>query len=77
MSKGPAVRSGALRRCPTRFSSRLEVGTPRNTDRMNDAFTALKLAAGADLVAVALEAGVISVEQGKQIEAVWADHLQG
>ncbi|WP_416963386.1 hypothetical protein [Streptomyces sp. Agncl-13] len=44
---------------------------------MNDAFTALKLAAGADLVAVALEAGVISVEQGKQIEAVWADHLQG
>jgi len=52
------------------------VGTPRNTDRMNDAFTALKLAAGTDLVAVALEAGVITVEQGKQIEAVWAGHLQ-
>jgi hypothetical protein len=52
------------------------VGTPRNSDRMNDAFTALKLAAGTDLVAVAMEAGVITAEQGQQIKAVWASHLQ-
>ncbi|PBC79046.1 hypothetical protein BX265_3839 [Streptomyces sp. TLI_235] len=52
------------------------VGTPRNSDRMNDAFTALKLAAGTDLVAVALAAGVITAEQGEQIKAVWANHLQ-
>ncbi|MQY32430.1 hypothetical protein SRB17_03780 [Streptomyces sp. RB17] len=52
------------------------VGTPRNSDRMNDAFTALKLAAGTDLVAVAMEAGVITAEQGEQIKAVWASHLQ-
>ncbi|MFJ5922465.1 hypothetical protein ACIQF6_07600 [Kitasatospora sp. NPDC092948] len=52
------------------------VGTPRNSDRMNDAFTALKMAAGTDLVAVALEAGVITPEQGEQIKAVWASHLQ-
>ncbi|WP_344077369.1 hypothetical protein [Streptomyces crystallinus] len=43
---------------------------------MNDAFTALKLAAGTDLVAVATEAGVITAEQGEQIKAVWAGHLQ-
>ncbi|MEU3374500.1 hypothetical protein ACFYM2_23670 [Streptomyces sp. NPDC006711] len=53
------------------------VGTPRNSDRMNDAFVAVKLAAGADLVTVALEAGVITAEQGEQIKAVWARHLQG
>ncbi|MEW2577268.1 hypothetical protein [Streptomyces syringium] len=53
------------------------VGTPRNYDRMNDAFIALKLAAGTDLVAVALEAGVITAQQGEQIKAVWASHLQG
>ncbi|MFF2061580.1 hypothetical protein ACFVWZ_07230 [Streptomyces sp. NPDC058200] len=52
------------------------VGTPRNSDRMNDAFTALKLAAGADLVAVAMEAGVITAEQGEQIKAAWTSHLQ-
>ncbi|GAA0615972.1 hypothetical protein GCM10010394_52550 [Streptomyces crystallinus] len=52
------------------------VGTPRNSERMNDAFTALKLAAGTDLVAVATEAGVITAEQGEQIKAVWAGHLQ-
>lgn len=52
------------------------VGTPRNSDRMNDAFTAFKLAAGTDLVAVAMEAGVITAEQGEQIKAVWASHLQ-
>lgn len=53
------------------------VGTPRNSDRMNDAFVAVKLAAGADLVTVALEAGVITAEQGEQIKAVWARHLRG
>ncbi|MFI1018009.1 hypothetical protein [Streptomyces sp. NPDC020965] len=52
------------------------VGTPRNSDRVNDAFTAMKLAAGADLVAVALDAGVITAEQGEQIKAAWATHLQ-
>ncbi|MEU5418760.1 hypothetical protein ACH4UT_28575 [Streptomyces sp. NPDC020799] len=52
------------------------VDTPRNSDRMNDAFTALKLAAGTDLVSVALEAGVITAEQGEQIKTVWASHLQ-
>ncbi|MEV7015555.1 hypothetical protein [Streptomyces sp. NPDC093991] len=52
------------------------VGTPRNSDRMNDAFTALKLAAGNDLVAVAMEAGIITAEQGEQIKAAWASHLQ-
>ncbi len=52
------------------------VGTPRSTDRMNDAFTALKLAAGTDLVAVAMDAGVITAEQGEQIKAAWASHLQ-
>lgn len=52
------------------------VGTPRNSDRMNDAFTSLKLAAGTDLVAVAREAGIITAEQGEQIKAVWASHLQ-
>ncbi|WP_405636291.1 hypothetical protein OG543_16045 [Streptomyces sp. NBC_01178] len=52
------------------------VGTPRNSDRMNDAFTALKLAAGTDLVAVAMEAGIITVEQGEQIKAAWANHLK-
>jgi hypothetical protein len=52
------------------------VGTPRNSDRMNDAFTALKLAAGTDLVAVAMEAGVITAEQGEQIKTAWATHLQ-
>ncbi|MFC6595686.1 hypothetical protein [Kitasatospora paranensis] len=51
-------------------------GTPRSFDRMNDAFTALKLAAGTDLVAVALEAGLITAEQGEQIKAAWASHLQ-
>lgn len=40
------------------------VGTPRNSDRMNDAFTTLKPAAGTDLVAVAMEVGVITAEQG-------------
>ncbi|MGW5471526.1 hypothetical protein [Streptomyces chartreusis] len=53
------------------------VGTPRNSDRMNDAFTALKLAAGTDLVAVAMEAGIITAEQGEQIKAAWVGHLQG
>ncbi|MGA5843516.1 hypothetical protein [Streptomyces pseudogriseolus] len=53
------------------------VGTPRNSDRMNDAFTALKLAAGTDLVAVAMEAGIITAEQGEQIKAAWVSHLQG
>ncbi|MFE7469238.1 hypothetical protein ACFU6R_34760 [Streptomyces sp. NPDC057499] len=52
------------------------VGTPRNTDRMNDAFTALKLAAGTDLVAVATDAGIITAEQGERIKAAWADHLR-
>lgn len=52
------------------------VGTPRNSDLMNDAFTALKLAAGTDLVAVAMEAGIITGEQGEQIKAAWASHLQ-
>lgn len=51
------------------------VGTPRNTDHMNDAFTALKLEAGTELVAVALDAGIITAEQGEQVKAVWADHL--
>ncbi|MFF4349064.1 hypothetical protein [Streptomyces sp. NPDC001530] len=51
-------------------------GTPRNSDRMNDAFTALKLAAGTDIVAVALAAGIITAEQGEQIKTVWATHLQ-
>ncbi|WP_190131957.1 hypothetical protein [Streptomyces mashuensis] len=53
------------------------VGTPRNSDRFNDAFTTLKLATGTDLVAVALEAGVITDEQAEQIKAVWASHVQG
>jgi hypothetical protein len=52
------------------------VGTPRNSDRMNDAFSALKLAAGTDLVAVAMEAGIITAEQGEQIKVAWASHLQ-
>ncbi|MFD8727589.1 hypothetical protein [Streptomyces sp. NPDC059611] len=52
------------------------VGTPRNSDRVNDAFTTLKLAAGTDLVAVAIEAGILTVEQGEQIKAAWASHLQ-
>ncbi|MFI5470910.1 hypothetical protein ACIA6D_11840 [Streptomyces cacaoi] len=52
------------------------VGTPRNSDRMNDAFTSLKLAAGTDLVTVAMDAGIITAEQGEQIKAVWASHLQ-
>jgi hypothetical protein len=52
------------------------VGTPRNAGRMNDAFTALKLEAGAELVAVAMGAGVITAEQGERIKAVWASHLQ-
>ncbi|MEV8603547.1 hypothetical protein AB0465_27160 [Streptomyces griseoviridis] len=52
------------------------VGTPRNSDRMNDAFTSLKLAAGTELVTVAMEAGIITAEQGEQIKAVWASHLQ-
>ncbi|UUA08545.1 hypothetical protein NNW98_24820 [Streptomyces koelreuteriae] len=52
------------------------VGTPRNADRMNDAFSALKLAAGTDLVAVAMEAGIITAEQGEQIKVAWASHLQ-
>ncbi|MFI8793443.1 hypothetical protein [Streptomyces sp. NPDC055105] len=43
---------------------------------MNDAFTAMKLATGTDLVAVAMEAGVITTEQGEQIKAAWARHLQ-
>jgi hypothetical protein len=51
------------------------VGTPRNTDRMNDAFTALKLEAGTELVAVAMDAGIITAEQGDQVKAVWAGHL--
>ncbi|MFI6107848.1 hypothetical protein [Streptomyces sp. NPDC051310] len=52
------------------------VGTPRNSDRMDDAFSALKLAAGTDLVAVATEAGIITAEQGEQIKVAWASHLQ-
>lgn len=50
------------------------VGTPRNSDRMNDAFTALQLATATDIVAV--EAGFISIEQAEQIKAVWARHVQ-
>ncbi|WP_143685388.1 hypothetical protein [Streptomyces sp. 1222.2] len=52
------------------------VGTPRNSDRMNDAVTAMKVAAARDIVAVALDAGVITAAQGEQIKAVWASHLQ-
>ncbi|MGW6512498.1 hypothetical protein ACWGCP_34140 [Streptomyces niveus] len=52
------------------------VGTPRNSDRMNDAFTTFKLATGTDLVSVAVEAGVITAEQGEQVKAVWANHIQ-
>lgn len=52
------------------------VGTPRNSDRMNDAFTAFKLGTGIDVVAVALEAGIITAEQGEQIKAVWTSHVQ-
>ncbi|MGW2837139.1 hypothetical protein ACWCWD_05000 [Streptomyces sp. NPDC001493] len=43
---------------------------------MNDAFTALKLAAGTDLVAVALEARIITAEQGEQIKTAWVSHLE-
>ncbi|WP_125521110.1 hypothetical protein [Streptomyces sp. WAC 06783] len=52
------------------------VGTPRNLDRLNDAFTTLKLATGTDIVTVALEAGIITAEQAEQIKAAWAIHLQ-
>ncbi|MCX5532198.1 YckD family protein [Streptomyces sp. NBC_00006] len=52
------------------------VGIPRNWDRMNDAITAMKLGTGTDLVDVAIEAGVITTEQGEQMKAVWARHLQ-
>lgn len=52
------------------------VRTARNSDRMNDAFTVLKPATGADLVAVALEAGVITADQGEQIMAAWAYRFQ-
>lgn len=52
------------------------VGTPRSSDRMNDAFTALKVAAGTDLVAVALEARIITAEQAVQIKTAWVSHLE-
>ncbi|MFJ4687096.1 DUF2680 domain-containing protein [Streptomyces sp. NPDC088789] len=52
------------------------VGTPRNSDRMKDAFTAMKLATGSDLVDVAVDAGVITTEQGEQMKAAWERHLQ-
>ena len=52
------------------------VGTPRNSDRMNEAVNAMKLATGSDLVAVAVDAGVITAEQGVQMKAAWAQHLQ-
>ncbi|QLE73957.1 hypothetical protein FGW37_22370 [Streptomyces rectiverticillatus] len=52
------------------------MGTPRNSDRMNNAVTAYKLAAGTDLVAVAMDAGVITAEQGERMKAIWASHLQ-
>ncbi|WP_028810527.1 hypothetical protein [Streptomyces flavidovirens] len=52
------------------------VGTPRNSDRISDAFTAVKLAAGTDLVTVTMEAGIITAEQGEQIKAAWARHLE-
>lgn len=52
------------------------VGTPRNSDRMNDAFVALKLRIAAEVVAVALEAGVITTQQGEQIRAAWTSHAQ-
>ncbi|GHG29852.1 hypothetical protein [Streptomyces zaomyceticus] len=52
------------------------LGTPRSSDRMNDAFTAFKLAAGTDLVTLALDAEIITAEQGEQIKAAWAGHLE-
>ncbi|MFG3404249.1 hypothetical protein [Streptomyces sp. NPDC048142] len=52
------------------------LGTPRSSERMNDAFTAFKLAAGTDLVAVALEARIITAEQGERIKTAWASHLE-
>lgn len=52
------------------------VGIPRSADRMKDAVTVMKLEFGKDVVTVALEAGVISAEQGDQIKAAWARHVQ-
>ncbi|MFD4135692.1 hypothetical protein [Streptomyces goshikiensis] len=51
-------------------------GTPRSADRMKDAFTTMKLEVGGDLVAVALDAGIITADQGEQIKTEWANHLQ-
>lgn len=52
------------------------VGTPRSSDRMNDAFIAFKLGTAAEVVAVALEADIITAEQGEQIRAAWTSHVQ-
>ncbi|MFF3259079.1 hypothetical protein ACFYWO_07860 [Streptomyces sp. NPDC002932] len=52
------------------------VGTPRSVDRMNDAFTSMKLEVGADLVSVALDAGIITADQRERIKTAWANHLQ-
>ncbi|MFG2439022.1 hypothetical protein [Streptomyces sp. NPDC048508] len=52
------------------------VGIPRNSDRMNDAFTKVRLETGSQVVVAALDAGVITPEQGEQINAAWANHLQ-
>ncbi|MFI9393223.1 hypothetical protein ACIG53_20300 [Streptomyces bauhiniae] len=51
-------------------------GTPRNVDRMKAAVDSMKLEVAAEVVAVALDAGVVTVEQGNQIKAAWANHVQ-
>ncbi len=46
---------------------------PRSTGAPS---TTTGTAAGTDLVTVAMEAGVITAEQGEQIKTVWVGHLQ-
>ncbi len=52
------------------------VGTPRSSDRMKEAVNAMQLGVASDVVSVALEAGVITADQGDQIKAAWANHLR-
>ncbi|MFJ8823160.1 hypothetical protein ACIREE_15385 [Streptomyces sp. NPDC102467] len=52
------------------------VGTPRNSDRISEAMNAMKLATGTELAAVAVDAGVITAEQGEQMKAAWERHFQ-
>ncbi|WP_267881537.1 hypothetical protein [Streptomyces sp. NRRL WC-3725] len=43
---------------------------------MKEAVNAMQLGVASDVVSVALEAGVITADQGDQIKAAWANHLR-